>query len=401
MSFTFVENVDKDRHDAFVLTAKQCTLLQSSKWGEVKDNWGHVICGVEDEEKHLIASAMILIKKLQLSFTFMYIPHGPIMDYDNRELVNYFFQQLKRLGRKYHALFIKMDPMIIMRRFHLENCEVFMDEEALYLVENIKNAGGIHQGYTSHMEDTIQPRFQAETQYVSSWKTDMPKKARKELDIALKKHIEIEMCGKEAIKAFTEIMQMTQQRKGVALRNEDYFEKLLDIYGDNAKIFLAKVNLKLLYEEAKEKLEKSAEALKNCPENAKKKHFTLTEQHDSYTSECERIHTQIRVYGEKAVACGVLYVSFGKTSEILYAGMNDDFKRYMAPIKTWCSAMEYAFERGCRTCNMGGIDNSLQDGLIHFKQNFHPYINEFAGEFDIAVYKTLYTFARFAYKICK
>ena len=31
------------------------------------------------------------------------------------------------------------------------------------------------------------------------------------------------------------------------------------------------------------------------------------------------------------------------------------------------------------SCNMGGLEGSLNDGLIKFKANFNPTINEFIG----------------------
>ena len=63
--------------------------------------------------------------------------------------------------------------------------------------------------------------------------------------------------------------------------------------------------------------------------------------------------------------------------------------------------MKWAFENGCGTCNMGGVEGSLDDGLTKFKDNFNPMINEFIGEFDIPVNKLVYPFFNFVYKRLK
>lgn len=89
-------------------------------------------------------------------------------------------------------------------------------------------------------------------------------------------------------------------------------------------------------------------------------------------------------------------------TEILYAGMNEDFKRLNGPyltfgIKQW----KNDFELGCKTSNMGGIEGTLKGGLVDFKEIYHPRINEYIGEFDIPVNSLLYNVAFKFYKKIK
>lgn len=57
---------------------------------KLKINWASQIVGVTDDAGNLIASSLVLIKKLPLGFTMFYTPRGPIMDYENAELVSFF-----------------------------------------------------------------------------------------------------------------------------------------------------------------------------------------------------------------------------------------------------------------------------------------------------------------------
>lgn len=50
-----------------------------------------------------------------------------------------------------------------------------------------------------------------------------------------------------------------------------------------------------------------------------------------------------------------LTLEFGNTSENIYAGMDDYFKSYSAPIYTWFETAQRAFERGNIWQNMGGL----------------------------------------------
>ncbi|NCC55378.1 MAG: peptidoglycan bridge formation glycyltransferase FemA/FemB family protein, partial [Erysipelotrichia bacterium] len=102
-----------------------------------------------------------------------------------------------------------------------------------------------------------------------------------------------------------------------------------------------------------------------------------------------------------SVIAGILSIKFGDTMEMLYAGMNDRFKKFMPQYYLYTENMKYAFAHGCQYANMGGVEGDLQDGLTKFKANFNPYINEFIGEFDLPVNRLLYKASEVAYTIRK
>ena len=55
------------------------------------------------------------------------------------------------------------------------------------------------------------------------------------------------------------------------------------------------------------------------------------------------------------------------------------------------------FDRGASWQNMGGIENSLDGGLYHFKSKFNPVIEEFVGEFNLPT-SLLYPLVNKVYK---
>ena len=99
----FITDITPQEHDEFVKAHPLCNLLQSSRWAQVKDNWDHAIVGVKENGK-LLASALVLIKRLPLSLSVFYTPRGPIMDYENDALVQFFFDHMKQYARKQHAV---------------------------------------------------------------------------------------------------------------------------------------------------------------------------------------------------------------------------------------------------------------------------------------------------------
>lgn len=59
-----------------------------------KNNWDHMYTGVY-RDNELVATGLVLIKRFIIILCMYYLPRGPIMDYKDKELVQYYFDQLK------------------------------------------------------------------------------------------------------------------------------------------------------------------------------------------------------------------------------------------------------------------------------------------------------------------
>jgi serine/alanine adding enzyme len=94
-------------------------------------------------------------------------------------------------------------------------------------------------------------------------------------------------------------------------------------------------------------------------------------------------------------------IGYGKTVEMLYAGMNEDFRTFRPQYLTYMTQFTYAFEHGYDYVTMGGVEGTLKDGLSVYKSNFNPVVNEFIGEFDLPVNKLLFKPAQKAYEMLK
>ena len=86
--YTYKIGISKEEHDNFIKNSSQTNLLQSSSWAKVKDEWGNERMGFYQDSK-LVASASILIRPLPLGMTMFYIPRGPVMNYQDKDLVNF------------------------------------------------------------------------------------------------------------------------------------------------------------------------------------------------------------------------------------------------------------------------------------------------------------------------
>lgn len=398
--YQFETNIDKQSLNDFVKEHKYCNLLQSYEWAAIKNNWDHIYTGIYDENHHLTATGLVLIKELPMHFTMFYIPRGPIMDYTNKRLVRYYFSELKRIAKKRHCLFIKMDPAILWAKYRI-GAEPKEEKEGKIIKTNLEDIGAMHQGFVKDFASSIQPRYNMCVDGDEFSLDNLTKKGRKNIKQALKQQLDIVIGKKELLDDFTTVMEYTEKRKDIELRSKEYYKKLLETYPDDGFIICAYLNIQKQFEEEVRILDQVKEDLAHCPENAKKKRFTLEEKLRSVQNKIKSLEEDRKNYGDRTVVCGTLTITWGRTSEILYAGMNEHFRKYCATYLTWYKTMEECFRRGCETCNMGGIEGNLTGGLVDYKSAFSPYIYEYLGEFDLPVNKLLFQASEKAYTKAK
>ncbi len=157
--YTYKIGISKEEHDNFIKNSSQTNLLQSSSWAKVKDEWENERIGFYQDSK-LVASASILIRPLPLGMTMFYIPRGPVMNYQDKDLVNFVLTSLKKFAKRKRALFIKFDPFILLNHHQIDE-EAINNPQAQTIIDTLKHLGCEWLGQTSDMGETIQPRFQA------------------------------------------------------------------------------------------------------------------------------------------------------------------------------------------------------------------------------------------------
>mgnify|MGYP004448421079 FL=1 len=315
-----------------------------------------------------------------------------------------YFKNLKKVAKKKRALFIKFDPAIHINDYKSNEYNLNRYPETETYLNIFKNIGAKHQGYVMNIKDSIQPRFQSNVYYSEDVMETLPKHTKRLIKDADRKDVNIIHGGKELVDEFSRLVALTEERKQVSLRNNEYFNHLMETYPDTGVIFLAKCNLYRLSKNAHDRKIEIEKEIKNTPENAKKKLRRLQDQIQSVDKDINEFDEMLMEFGndDKEISiAGILSIQYGNTCEMLYAGMDERFKKFMPQYKEYVENFKWAFERGCRWSNMGGVEGTLDDGLTKFKDNFNPTINEFIGEFDYPTWKILFKPSQIAYKMMK
>ncbi|WP_374285909.1 peptidoglycan bridge formation glycyltransferase FemA/FemB family protein [Lactococcus sp.] len=377
-------------HDSYIKSEPLSHLLQSSKWHQIKDNWNSELIGFFDDDK-LVASVSVLIRPLPLGYTMLYIPRGIAMDYSDEQLLAYVFSELKKYGKTQKAVFIKFDPAI-------EN-----KPENDNIIKKLKKLGAKWMGLTAEMHDTIQPRFNAVVYKDDFAEEKFNKKTKQALRKARNSHTIVKFGRDELLDDFAKMIAKTESRKGISLRNRDYFEKLVDTYEEDANITIVYLDLQALLADAQEAFAKAKQALASKETTNEKKIKQLEAAIAKAAKDVTELTDLILINGDVIPVSSALTVNFGVHTEHLYAGTDTTYQKYYTAYLAWFESIQYMFDRGAETVNMGGLENSLLEtnGLLKFKKNFNPKIEEYVGEFDIAVNPLMYPIVNKLYMMRK
>ena len=217
----FTDHIDKKEYEEFVKNHKKSHFLQSYAWGEVSKIRGltpHYV-GVKENNK-LIATALLLEKKLLLGYTYFYIPRGFILDYSNKELIDFITKEIVNYTKTYKSLYFLIDPDIKLHTID-KNGEIIEGENNYELVEFLKNIGYKHKKLNYFFEGN-QPRFtfRVNTKIKEEEiRNNYSKSVRRWIKTADKFKVETFIGKKEQIKEFVRLMKITEKRQGFFSHN--------------------------------------------------------------------------------------------------------------------------------------------------------------------------------------
>ena len=378
----FLTDINNEKYTEFIKSHKHGNMMQAIEWSSIKNTWGAVRVAVSDDEDNIIAAAQVLTRK-----GLWYVPRGPILDYNNKELLGFFLTNLKKFAKTKQAKLVKLDIPIAVKDEKLANFkDVDVDRSNDELIKTFKSYGYNHKGFSLNMSSTIQPRFNTVTKLEQPVPDLFSKDTRRLIRDADKKFVEVRRCGKENLDDFLFALACTEKRKNISLRGREYFENLLDTFGNNALLYISYINVEKALKEChnrKENLEKEIEEL---GEKSPKKKRTLEEQ-VAGTDKLIALFNGLEIEDKSKdqVISAAITIAYGNHAEIIYAGMNEDFAKLPAQYKVFSDTMKKAQEMGISEVSMGGIEGSLNDSLLGFKSKFSPNIVEYYGEFDLVI----------------
>jgi serine/alanine adding enzyme len=338
----YIKNLSIQEFDDYAKNHQCNNIFQSSSWAKTKSNWKPLYVGIK-ENNALVGASLVLLRKLPFNFYFAYMPRGPLLDFNNKKYTKFFFENLKKHLRKEKVLFCKFDPNITIDELDFKDKDTVKDIKNETFVSNLRKLNIEHVGYTLYMKETIQPRIQLELE-INDYDNTIPKKTMKKIRNSFNKNVVI-VNEYNNVDSLAKMIEFTKSRHNISLRNKEYFEVLLNAFKEDACVLSAYLEDKLI-------------------------------------SSC-------------------LLVKSKNTTEILYSGYDDEYRRYNSTYPLRYEAIKWAKDNGCKYFNFGGVEGTFDDGLTMFKSSFNPKISVYIGEFNLKPVPLLSEIANVLYKRIK
>ncbi len=403
-------SLEKDKYDEYVKNHKtKSHFLQSVAWGElckVKKNLTPYYLGLVDEDNNILASALLLQKHLPMNYCYLYSPRGFVMDYQDKKLVNEMTKKIVKFAKSKRAIFVKMDPDIIIKDNNYLNEEIPLEYDPKSIFKTIKELGWKHLGFTKNFE-TTQPRYSFRInlkQPIEEIESHFSKTTKQRISKAIKLNTIVEIGTQKDIKEFYHLMTLTETRKDFISYNEDYYETLYEIFNgtesSKATLFLGKVDLNKTIKSIEENLKNvnnqiSILPIDNLSKSAKNKLKELTRQKENYTKEIKKFKDYKKEYGNRLTLSAHMIIEYGDKAWVLYAGNHNILTETYVNYNTYFEHLKYCKERNLNIYDQFGTIGDLSKdnprlGLHEFKKKFGGDYVEFIGEFDYIINKPLY-----------
>ena len=217
-----------DEYEDFASSHRYGSFMQSVNWTKVKDNWGHEVLVVRDQDGAIRGGALVLLKKLPLGYTMLYSPRGPVCDYLDKGVMQVLLSGIRELAQKHKGVFFKCDPMV--------------EETDRPVIDTFRALGyQIKEGCAE--SETVQRRYNYILPDIQGKTPDeviasFSQKTRYNIRVAKRHNVECRVCGKEGLDDFVMLSRITAERDNFTDRSKEYYAKMLDAFSENMRLYL-------------------------------------------------------------------------------------------------------------------------------------------------------------------
>ena len=219
-----IENIENKREwEDFVLAKLEANFLQSWYWGEFHKAIGKTINRTGFYEKERLVGVMQSVVEPARRGKHLTVPGGPIINWQDKNLVNTFLRELKVIAKENNCVFIRVRPQL---KSDESSKKIFKD------LGFIKAPMHLHAELTSQL-DITKPEEEIMTQ--------MRKTTRYEVKKAIKENIKIVTSSDSAdIKKFYELQIQTAKRQKFVPFSYKYLSEQFKVFAENGNVLLYK-----------------------------------------------------------------------------------------------------------------------------------------------------------------
>lgn len=315
--------------------------LQSWTWGDFKQRWGWqmqpYLLTIAESKWEPLAAAMVLKRPLpRTPFSILYVPKGPILNYNDKALRQTVLQELEKIARQQRAIFIKIDPEVV--KSWGEEAER-PSPTGSQLIKDLRQRGWRFSPDQIQFRNTVELALDDDEDTILA---AMKSKTRYNIRLAGRKEVVVQPVGPDAYPILAEMYAETAVRDDFTIRPIAY-------YLDAWRSF-----------------------------------------HDSGMGQAF-----LATYHDEPLAA-VYIVKYGRRAIYMYgASTNNERNRMPTYLLQW-AAMQWAKAQNCTIYDFWGAPNNFVEddplwGVWRFKSGFNGEVVRHIGAWDYPVRPLLYT----------
>lgn len=401
----FVTNIEEKEYEKFVSKNKKSHFMQSYYWGEVmkyKNFTPHYV-GIK-ENGTLLATALLLEKKMFKKLSYFYCPRGYIMDYSNYALLEKFTIELINYAKKNHAIYIKIDPDIKRHNLDVDgNIDTSYNNYAL--MEELTKLGYKHKGFNTEFVNE-QPRFTFRLNLEDDFEniySRMHATTRKILNKKNQYDLTTYVGTIKDIPDFYITMEETAEREGLACNPIKYYEEFYQILNEHgmSDIYVVKADigkLKNIYQSKIDELNKDIKDLETKSFGNKQKTENKISEYKNEIGKVQKDFDLVNsIKDDEVVLSSIITVKYNDKVWTIHGGNTTLLRNLNSNYWLYYTIIKDAHDNGYKVIDFfgtSGIANPDKSnpvyGIHNFKKRLGGEYTEFIGEYDLVCNKLMY-----------
>ena len=228
----FTKFAEKSPYKSFLQTTEIAKLRE-------KNGWTAYYFGVEENGK-IKAAAMTVAKPTFLGKSLYSIPGGPLMDYEDTPLVDFFFKNLKKYAKSHNGYLLHIEPYyeVIERDKDGEIVKNGFNHQKA--IKNLKNFGFISvEPENPKYLFVLDLNNLKEDELFASFKQN----TRNLINRTARKEVKVRELKREELEKFKTITESTSERRHFTDKTLDYYETMYDLFAkkDQVKFLIAEI----------------------------------------------------------------------------------------------------------------------------------------------------------------
>lgn len=375
-----------------------------------EQNKGDVhLVGVKNNNNIIVAACLLSEARAMKFFKYFYSHKGPVLDYQNKEVVQCFFKGLTKYLKKQKTLFVSVDPYIIENMRDADG-EVLKSHDNTKLIHQLRKLGFKHQGYTVGYSQKSQIRWLSVLDLKDKSEQDLMKnmdyQTRRNIKKSIEMGVETTTLDISETDRFYKLFKKAEDRHNFKYRENPYafFIEAQKMYADHSMLKLAYIDLNKYIQKLNKKgdqldeqLQQIQEKLSDNPNSKKSKSKVEQLQQQIKSNDKKLVEAQqlLEEEGEILDLAAALYI-YNK-DEVYYLSSGSDPKFYQfngAYCLQW-DMIQFAKNQNIPRYNFYGItgdfsDNAEDYGVQQFKKGFNAHVEEYIGDFVKAIHPFFY-----------